>query len=39
MFGNFDNLHPEYEITDLRGRPYFADFMYVIGYLKFIIEL
>ena len=24
--GNFDDLHPEYEIADWRGRPYFADF-------------
>ncbi|TVX98779.1 hypothetical protein [Cohnella terricola] len=24
--GNFDDLHPEYEIMDWRGRPYYADF-------------
>lgn len=25
MKGNLDHLHPEYEITDWRGRPYFVD--------------
>ncbi|MCD9025889.1 hypothetical protein [Cohnella silvisoli] len=39
MFGNFDHLHPEYEILDLRGKPYFADFVYFFGFLKFIIEI
>jgi hypothetical protein len=39
MFGNFDHLHPEYEIPDLRGKAYFADFVYFIGYLRFIIEI
>lgn len=26
--GNFDSLHPEYEITDWRGKSYFGDFAY-----------
>ncbi len=28
--GNFDGLHPEYEVTDWRGKSYFADFAYKI---------
>ncbi|RKP45878.1 hypothetical protein D7Z26_25360 [Cohnella endophytica] len=39
MYGNFDGLHPEYEIVDWRGKSYFADFMLKIGYLKFIMEI
>ncbi|TJY42042.1 hypothetical protein E5161_12345 [Cohnella pontilimi] len=38
--GNFDDLHPEYEVLDWRGRPYFADFAYLLGhYLRLIIEI
>lgn len=37
--GDFDDLHPEYEILDWRGRPYFADFAYLPSNLKFIIEI
>ncbi|MGO4275110.1 hypothetical protein AB4Z22_35640 [Paenibacillus sp. TAF58] len=37
--GNFDNLHPEYEILDWRGRSYFADFAYLAGSLKFLWEI
>jgi very-short-patch-repair endonuclease len=28
--GNFDALHPEYEVTDWRGKSYFADFDYKV---------
>lgn len=37
--GNFAGLHPEYEVKDWRGRPYFVDFMWIIGSLRFIIEI
>jgi hypothetical protein len=37
--GNFDHLHPEYEVADWRGRPYFADFCYRLGRLKLLIEI
>jgi len=37
--GNFDHLHPEYEVSDWRGRPYFADFCYKPGRLKLLIEI
>lgn len=37
--GNFAYLHPEYEITDWRGRPYFADFAWMPGYVKLLIEI
>lgn len=38
--GNFDGLHPEYEITDWRGKSYFGDFAYIprVG-PKFIWEI
>jgi hypothetical protein len=39
IFGSFDNLHPEYEVLDLRGRPYFGDFAYCPGFLKILIEV
>jgi hypothetical protein len=37
--GHFDDLHPEYEVMDWRGRSYFADFAYLPGRLKFIWEV
>lgn len=39
LFGNFEDLHPEYEVPDWRGRPYFGDFAYLPGNLKFMIEI
>ncbi|MBD0383787.1 hypothetical protein [Paenibacillus sedimenti] len=39
LYGHFDDLHPEYEVLDLRGRPYFGDFAYLPGDLKFIWEI
>lgn len=37
--GHFAGLHPEYEVKDWRGRPYFVDFMWIVGSLRFIIEI
>ncbi|WP_334076861.1 DUF559 domain-containing protein [Paenibacillus sanfengchensis] len=37
--GNLDQLHPEYEVPDWRGRSYFADFAWLPGYVKLIIEI
>ncbi|HEX7055870.1 MAG TPA: DUF559 domain-containing protein [Bacilli bacterium] len=37
--GNFRDLHPEYEVTDWRGRPYFADFAWLPGQLRLVIEI
>ncbi|MEF2966718.1 hypothetical protein V3851_12830 [Paenibacillus sp. M1] len=37
--GHLEHLHPEYEITDWRGRSYFADFAWLPGYVTLIIEI
>ncbi|MHA0856192.1 DUF559 domain-containing protein [Paenibacillus sp. CMAA1364] len=39
LYGNFDGLHPEFEVADWRGRSYFGDFAFLKGHLKFIIEI
>ena len=39
IFGNLDNLHPEYEVSDWRGRPYFVDMVWKPGQVKFAIEI
>jgi len=39
LFGNFDHLHPEYEVPDWRGRPYFIDFAWIRGSCKFAFEI
>jgi hypothetical protein len=36
---SFDDLHPEYEVLDWRGRSYFADFAWISGPVKIIIEI
>jgi hypothetical protein len=36
---NMDNLHPEYEVLDWRGRSYFADYAWLPGYMKLLIEI
>jgi len=36
--GNFDDLHPEYEVLDWRGRSYFADHAFIPGSMRLIIE-
>jgi predicted DNA-binding transcriptional regulator len=37
--GNFDDLHPEYEVLDWRRRPYFADFMWTPGLVRLNLEV
>jgi hypothetical protein len=38
--GNFNHLHPEYEVLDWRRRPYFADFAWLPGSgVKLIFEI
>lgn len=37
--GNFDGLHPEYEVLDWRGRSYFADFAWLMGLIRLVIEI
>ncbi|WP_224753578.1 hypothetical protein [Paenibacillus terricola] len=39
LIGHFDGLYPEYEVKDWRGRSYFVDFMWIIGSLRFVIEI
>jgi hypothetical protein len=37
--GSFEDLHPEYEVLDWRGRSYFADFAWLPGYVKLLFEI
>jgi len=39
LFGHFDDLHPEYEVIDWRGHPYFVDFVRIRGQLRFAFEI
>lgn len=39
LVGHFQGLHPEYEVLDWRGRSYFVDFMWILGALRFAIEI
>ncbi|QKS47359.1 hypothetical protein HUB94_23455 (plasmid) [Paenibacillus cellulosilyticus] len=41
IFGNLDDLHPEYEVSDWRGRPYFLDLVWMPGdgRCKFAFEI
>ncbi|OCT13002.1 hypothetical protein A8709_22035 [Paenibacillus pectinilyticus] len=39
LVGNFDDLHPEFEVLDWRGRSYFADLAWLPGYVKLLIEI
>ncbi|MEK4186828.1 MULTISPECIES: winged helix-turn-helix domain-containing protein [unclassified Paenibacillus] len=39
MMGHFDDLHPEYEVLDWRGWPYFVDFAWKPGQVKFAFEV
>jgi len=36
---HFDQLHPEYEVIDWRGQPYFCDFVWITPYAKLAIEI
>ncbi|MCC3374128.1 hypothetical protein [Cohnella sp. REN36] len=38
-YGHFDDLHPEYEILDWRGKPYFADFAWIKDEIRILIEI
>lgn len=37
--GNFDNLHPEFEVLDWRGQSYFCDFAWLTWSVKLVIEV
>ncbi|MDR6553313.1 DUF559 domain-containing protein [Paenibacillus qinlingensis] len=37
--GHFDELHPEFEVLDWRGRSYFCDFAWLTKFVKLIIEI
>jgi Uncharacterized protein conserved in bacteria len=37
--GNFDDLHPEYEVLDWRGHSYFCDFVWLTPTVKLVIEI
>jgi len=39
LFGQLDHLHPEYEVTDWRGQPYFIDLAWIRGQCKFAFEI
>ncbi|KWX78208.1 hypothetical protein SAMN05216191_11597 [Paenibacillus jilunlii] len=39
LMGSLQNLHPEYEVADWRGRPYFVDFVWKPGQVKFAFEV
>jgi very-short-patch-repair endonuclease len=39
LLGNFDGLHPEFEVLDWRGLSYFCDFAWLTGTVKLIIEI
>ncbi|WP_339243320.1 type IV toxin-antitoxin system AbiEi family antitoxin domain-containing protein [Paenibacillus sp. FSL F4-0243] len=37
--GDFNDLHPEYEVLDWRGRSYFADYAFLPGPIKLLFEI
>ena len=37
--GNFDGLHPEYEVLDWRGRSYFSDFAFLPEVWRILFEV
>ncbi|THF81772.1 hypothetical protein E6C55_07880 [Cohnella fermenti] len=39
LVGHLHGLHPEYEVKDWRGRPYFVDFMWLVGALYIVFEI
>ena len=39
LFGNFDHLHPEFEVMDWRGYPYFVDLVWIKGSIRIVIEI
>jgi hypothetical protein len=38
-FGNFNHLHPEYVVSDERGRSRFVDFAYIYSWFKIAFEI
>lgn len=36
---HFQNLHPEFEVMDWRGRSYFVDFMWILGTYRIAFEI
>jgi hypothetical protein len=39
LFGHFKGLHPEYEVLDWRGFPFYPDFVWMIGTIRIIFEI
>lgn len=39
LLGHFAGLHPEYEVSDWRRRPYYVDFMWIVGGHHIVIEV
>jgi hypothetical protein len=39
LFGHFKDLHPEFEILDWRGFPFYADFVWIVGSLRIVFEI
>ncbi|MNC62385.1 hypothetical protein D3C75_1124020 [compost metagenome] len=39
MMGSLEDMHPEYEVADWRGRPYFVDLVWKAGQVKFAFEV
>jgi hypothetical protein len=38
-FGNFDNLHPQYEVYDFKDGLRYLDFAFILGFIKICIEI
>jgi hypothetical protein len=39
LYGNFNQLHPEYEVLDWRGIPYYIDFAYIRSFIRIGFEI
>ncbi len=39
LLGHFEGLHPEYEVLDWRGQPFYADFMWIVGFIRIVFEI
>ena len=39
LHANFNDLHPEYEVLDWKGHPFFCDFAWISSGVKLIIEI
>lgn len=39
LVGDFQGLHPEYEVKDWRGRSYYVDFMWIVGAHRIVFEI